>query len=164
MRIAIIGLGAMGSVYAGLLASAGNEVLAVHRDARVVTLVRKHGLRLQGFSGGRALVIEALNEVPRKEVDLVILAVKAAQADIAAKEARPLLNGGAVVLGIQNGLGSADAIATVLGDDRLIIGIAAGFGASLIGPGHVHNHGMDLVRIGPYSRINMKIVENIAVV
>jgi 2-dehydropantoate 2-reductase len=36
----------------------------------------------------------------------------------------------------------------VLGAERVVVGIAGGFGASVVGPGHVHHHGMELVRLG----------------
>jgi len=44
VKIAIIGCGAMGSVYAGLLASAGNEVLAVDRWTDHVAEASQFGL------------------------------------------------------------------------------------------------------------------------
>jgi 2-dehydropantoate 2-reductase len=37
----------------------------------------------------------------------------------------------------------------VLGDERLIVGIAGGFGASLLCPGHAHHNGVQVVRLGP---------------
>ena len=48
MKIAIVGTGAMGSVYAGLLASAGNEVWAVDAWLEHVDAMRTKGLRLEG--------------------------------------------------------------------------------------------------------------------
>jgi hypothetical protein len=54
------------------------------------------------------------------------------------------------VLSIQNGLGGPDAAAAVLGD-RVAVGVAGGFGASLVAPGHVHHHGLELVRLGERS-------------
>ena len=49
---------------------------------------------------------------------------------------------------IQNGLGSREIVAEVLGEEPVIVGIAGGFGASVVGPGHVHHHGMEVVRLG----------------
>src|SRR3546814_8357522 len=51
VKIAIVGCGAMGSVYAGLLASAGNEVLVVDRWAAHVEAINARGLRIEGASG-----------------------------------------------------------------------------------------------------------------
>jgi hypothetical protein len=52
------------------------------------------------------------------------------------------------VLSIQNGLGGPDAAAAMLGDDRIVVGVAGGFGASVVAPGHVHHNGFELVRLG----------------
>ncbi|MDH5332592.1 MAG: 2-dehydropantoate 2-reductase, partial [Thermoleophilia bacterium] len=35
-----------------------------------------------------------------------------------------------------------------LGADRVVLGVAGGFGASIVAPGHVHHHGLELVRLG----------------
>jgi Ketopantoate reductase PanE/ApbA C terminal/GAF domain/Ketopantoate reductase PanE/ApbA len=55
------------------------------------------------------------------------------------------------VLAIQNGVGGPDAAAAVLGDERVAVGVAGGFGASLVAPGHVHHHGFELIRLGERS-------------
>ncbi|GIT24891.1 MAG: hypothetical protein CM1200mP41_09350 [Gammaproteobacteria bacterium] len=59
-----------------------------------------------------------------------------------------LLHDDSVVLTIQNGLGSADRLAASISAERLLIGVAGGFGASLSGPGHAHHNGMELIRLG----------------
>ena len=48
MKIAIIGTGAMGSIYAGLLAEAGNEVWAIDLWKEHLDTIRDHGLRVEG--------------------------------------------------------------------------------------------------------------------
>lgn len=149
MRIAIVGVGAMGSVYAGLLSSAGNEVWAVDRWVEHVDAIREHGLRVEGASGDRVVRVGATtNPDEVGEVDLVVIATKAMGVRAAARSARSLLGPDTVVLTIQNGLGSPEAVADAVGADRVVIGVAGGFGASVVAPGHVHHHGMELVRLG----------------
>ncbi len=53
-----------------------------------------------------------------------------------------------VVVSIQNGLGGPDRARAVLGEGRVLVGVAGGFGAVLRGPGHVHHGGMELIRLG----------------
>ena len=55
MKIAVVGTGAMGSVYAGLLASAGHEIWAVDRWHEHVDAIRERGLRVEGASGDRVV-------------------------------------------------------------------------------------------------------------
>ena len=55
VKIAVVGAGAMGSVYAGLLGSAGNEVWAVDLWQEHIDAIREHGLRVEGASGDRVV-------------------------------------------------------------------------------------------------------------
>jgi len=162
MKIAIVGCGAMGSVYAGLLASNAHEVIGIAPMPEHIQAISERGLRVEGASGDRVVRIRACTEVPHESVDLVIIAVKAAQAGEAARQAQPLLAPHTLVLAMQNGLGSADDIAQAVGGDRLALGIAAAFGASLKGPGHVHHNGMSAIRIGAYAGLPAESVNRLA--
>jgi 2-dehydropantoate 2-reductase len=149
MKIAVVGAGAMGSVYAGILADAGNEVWAVDVWAEHVEAMRTRGLVVEGASGTRTVRLQATTDPAEAGVcDLVVIATKAVDVEAAAGAVTPLLGPETVVLPIQNGLGSADRIAAVLGEERVAIGVAGGFGASMVGPGHVHHNGWEHVRLG----------------
>ena len=149
MKIAVVGAGAMGSVYAGLLAGAGHEVWAVDRWREHVEAIRERGLRVEGASGDRVVPIRATTDPAEVgEADLVILATKAMDVEAAAEAAHPLVGTDTLVLSIQNGLGGPDIAARMLGDDRVAVGVAGGFGASIVEPGHAHHHGLELIRLG----------------
>ncbi|MGA8048812.1 MAG: 2-dehydropantoate 2-reductase [Burkholderiales bacterium] len=149
MKIAIVGCGAMGSVYAGLFAAAGHEVWAIDRWREHVDAMRARGLRLEGASGDRTVRLHATTEAREAgPCDLVILATKAGQVAEAARAVSSLLGKDSVVLSIQNGLGGPDSAASVLGKERVMVGVVGGFGASMKGPGHAHHNGMELVRLG----------------
>jgi 2-dehydropantoate 2-reductase len=149
MKIAVVGAGAMGSVYAGILADAGNEVWAVDVWPEHVEAMRTRGLTVEGASGSRTVRIQATSDPADVGVcDLVVIATKALDVEVAAAAARPMLGPDTAVLPIQNGLGSADRVAAILGEERVAIGVVGGFGASIVGPGHVHHNGWELVRLG----------------
>ena len=152
MKIAILGCGAMGSVYAGLLASAGHEVWAVDTWRDHVDAMRTKGLHLEGASGDRTVKVNAtLTASDAGVCDLVIIATKARDVEAAARSAKPLLGPQTLVLSIQNGLGGPDVTASVLGRERVAVGVVGGFGASMRGPGHAHHNGMELVRLGEFA-------------
>jgi 2-dehydropantoate 2-reductase len=153
----------MGSVYAAKLANQ-NPVLAIARWKEHVDQMAQHGLRLEGPLTDQTVQLRANTLVPAEPMDLVILAVKAAQAEQAARDAVPLLGTQTVVLTIQNGLGAADVVADVVGAERLAVGIASGFGASIKGPGHIHHNAMRAVRLGAYGSLALARVEAVAVV
>ncbi|MCY1163372.1 MAG: 2-dehydropantoate 2-reductase [Pseudomonadota bacterium] len=162
MKVAIVGCGAMGSVYAGLLAGAGNEVMVVDRWQAHVDAIRTQGLRVEGASGDRVVQLQAYTQAPVQAMDLVIIAAKAVQVGDAANETKKLLGPQTVVLTIQNGLGSADTVAEIVGKERLVVGIAAAFGASLRGPGHAHHNSMNAVKMGAYADLAPARVEEVA--
>ncbi len=152
MKIAIVGCGAMGSVYAALLADAGHEVWAIDSWPEHVQAMRSHGLRLEGASGDRTVKLHATTDAGEAGIcDLVILATKAMHVEAAAQAARSLLGPDTLVLSIQNGLGGPDTAAKVLGRDRVLVGVVGGFGASIRAPGHAHHNGWELVRLGEFS-------------
>lgn len=161
MKIAIVGCGAMGSVYAALLASAGNDVLVVDRWAAHVEAIRTQGLRVEGASGERRVSLAAHTTPPPAAADMVVIAVKAYDAAEAAASAAPLIGPETVVVTIQNGLGSADTVAETLGAERLLVGIAGGFGASIRAPGHAHHNGMEVIRMGAYGALAFDAVERV---
>jgi 2-dehydropantoate 2-reductase len=68
----------------------------------------------------------------------------------AAASIPPLLKADTPVLSIQNGLGGPQTAASVLGKERVMVGVVGGFGASMRGPGHAHHNGMELVRLGEF--------------
>ncbi len=164
MRIAIIGTGAMGSVYAGLLADAGNDVWAIDLWQEHLNAIRNHGLRVEGASGDR--VIQRLQVSAQAtdagECDLIVIATKAAGVESAARSIAPLLRDGTLVLAMQNGLGAGERICQHLPSSHVLIGVAEGFGASIKAPGHVHHNGMTLIRIGELQSGLTDRVERIA--
>lgn len=162
MKIAVVGCGAMGSIYAGLLAAAGHDVLAIGRNRAHMEAIERDGLRVSGASGDRHVRLRVAGEPPDEVMDLVVIAVKAANVSDAARSAVPLVGPGTGVLTLQNGLGSAEAVADVLGGERLMVGVAQGFGASLEAPGHVHHNDMKAIRMGAFGALDSAEVERTA--
>ncbi|MGI9334744.1 MAG: ketopantoate reductase family protein [Gammaproteobacteria bacterium] len=149
MKIAVMGAGAMGSVYAGLLTEGGHDVWAVDVWRQHVDAIRERGLRVEGASGDRVVRLNATTDPLEPGIcDLVVVATKAAQVGDAAQAAAPLIGADTLVLTIQNGLGAGERICQSLDASRVLLGVAGGFGASMRGPGHVHHNGMQLIRLG----------------
>jgi 2-dehydropantoate 2-reductase len=165
MRIAVVGAGAMGSVYAGLLGDAGNEVWAVDPWLEHVDAIRERGVRVETAGGDRIVRIRATTDPGDVGiVDLVVIATKAMDVRGAAEGARALVGPETVVLSIQNGLGSGDVAAEVLGDERVLLGIAGGFGSSVVAPGHVRPQQLGVIGLGERTGTVTERVERVAVV
>jgi 2-dehydropantoate 2-reductase len=152
MKIAILGCGAMGSVYAALLGDAGHEVWAIDSWQDHVDAIKKNGLRLEGASGCRVVKINVTNDTSEVGVcDLVIIATKAMHVETAAYSAFPLIDTDTTVLSIQNGLGGPQTAAKILGAEKVAVGVVGGFGASIKEPGYAHHNGWELLRLGELS-------------
>jgi 2-dehydropantoate 2-reductase len=162
MKIAVIGCGAMGSIYAARLAAAGNDVLAIDSYQPGIEAIARHGLRVTGPGYYQTVALRAATVAPSETMDLIVLAVKAADVTTGAGQALPMLGADTPVLTIQNGLGSAETVAGIVGEQRVAVGIASGFGASRVGPGHVHHNAMRAMRFGAYSALPFAAVESIA--
>jgi 2-dehydropantoate 2-reductase len=150
MKIVVIGVGAMGSIYAALLADAGHEVWAVDTWADHVEAINNRGLRVEGASGDRTVtsVRATTNIADVGNCDLCLIATKASGVEPASQAAAPIIGPDALILTIQNGLGAGERIAKHISSSNVLLGVADGFGASMKGPGHAHHNSMKLIRIG----------------
>ena len=153
MKIAVIGAGAMGSIYAALFADNGHEVWAIDLWQEHLEAIATKGLRVEGASGDRTVksIKTASNIADAGPCDLYIIATKASGVGDAAQSISKIMNEGALVLTIQNGLGAGERIAAHMPTENVLLGVAEGFGASMKGPGHAHHNAMNLIRIGEMS-------------
>lgn len=164
-KIAIIGAGAMGSVYAGLMQDAGHEVHGVCKWADHVEAVNAKGLRVTGASGDRTVRLSSMSQNVDGDLghmDLVILATKSFDVEEAAASARPLIGPDTIVQTIQNGLGAPERVAKILDPDRLVVGVVGGFGASVPEPGIAHHNGMEMIRFGAFGSLSQVELERSA--
>jgi 2-dehydropantoate 2-reductase len=150
MKIAIVGTGAMGSVYAGLLGKAGHEVWAIDIWQEHIDAIAGSGLAVSGASGSYVVDNLHVGYAPADAgtCDVWVIATKAADVDAVAARIAPLLAPDSVVMAFQNGLGAGERVARRIPEDHIVIGIAEGFGSSIPEPGRVHHEGMRLIRIG----------------
>ncbi len=150
LKIAIVGCGAMGSVYAALFREAGHEVWAIDTWCEHVEAIRRHGLRLDGVSGNRVVAGIHADTVAANagRCDLVVIATKADGVASAAASIAPLLGDDTAVITIQNGLGAGERIREHVDPGRVLLGVAEAFGASVVGPGHAHHNSMKMIRLG----------------
>ena len=150
MKIAIVGTGAMGSVYAGLLTRAGHEVWAIDTWQAHIDAIATSGMTVSGASGSFVVDDLHVGRAPRDAgpCDVWVIATKASAVEEVAAKIAPLLQPNSMVMAFQNGLGAGERVATHIAPDHILLGIAEGFGASNPEPGRVHHEGMRLIRIG----------------
>jgi len=163
MKIAVLGAGAMGSLYGALLARAGHEVWLLDRWAEHIEAIRRDGLRVEGATGSwTARPRASTDPAEAGPCDLVVVATKTRDLAAALEDAGPLLGPDTALLCIQNGLGAAALAARSAAPERTLLGIAGGFGASIPAPGSVHHNGWEVVRIGAPAPEGRAAAERIA--
>jgi 2-dehydropantoate 2-reductase len=150
MRIAIVGTGAMGAVYAALLRKTGHDVWAIDPWREHLDAIAEQGLRVSGASGTYVVDGISTGATPTDAgpCDIWVVATKAADVDQVVRGIAPLLRPDDVVMPFQNGLGAGERVARHVPEEQIVIGIAEGFGSSIPTPGAVHHNGMRLIRIG----------------
>ena len=150
MKISVVGVGAMGTLYAGLLRRAGHDLWAIDPWQEHIGAIERDGLRVSGASGDRVVsgIHAGATPADAGRSDLWIIATKAAEVEEVTRRIVPLLDPNDVVMPFQNGLGAGERVARHVPKEQVVIGIAEGFGSSIPEPGHVYHNGMRLIRIG----------------
>ena len=150
MNIAMLGAGAMGCLFGGLLAESGRQVTLLDIDDAHLEAIRRSGLRLESDQGDRRIhgMTVARPEHHRQPPDLLILFTKSLHTDAALRSVAPLLRAPARVLTLQNGLGNLEAVSRHVDPARILVGMTT-WPADLAGPGHVRSHGGGVIRMWP---------------
>jgi len=139
IRVAVVGAGAVGCWYGGMLARAGVAVTLVGRP-RHVEAMRRDGLRLQSAGYDEHVRVEAATDVAAAAgATLVLVCVKSTDTDAIALQLAPQLAPGAVVLSLQNGVDNAPRLAAALG--RPVAPAMVYVASEMAGPGHVRHMG-----------------------
>lgn len=150
MQVTIIGAGAMGSLFGGLLHRAGNAVTLVDVRAEHVAALRRRDLIIEEPGGSRVAVrVPATTDAgDALSADLFLLSVKTPFTAAALRPFAGRIPAQALVLTLQNGIGNDEAITRVLGKRiHVALGVTA-HGAAAIGPNAVRHRSAGPTIIG----------------
>lgn len=158
MRIAIIGSGAIGSLFAGYLSHGGNDVTLVVRNPAHASMIRQAGLRMEGVRGNRTVAVGATDQSAEAgPAELIMLCVKAYDTAAALTQHAALLEQGGFMLSLQNGFGHEEEIVRHVGQERVLLGTTT-IGANLPSPGRVLHNGDGETVIGrPDGQVNEEL-------
>ena len=164
MKIAIVGAGAMGSLYGARLTQAGEEVWLVDTWQEHIAAIKEEGLTVTSANGVETVPVKATMDPGEiGPVDLVMIFVKSHATHDAALTTAVLQGPDTLVMTLQNGLGNAEQIAAVVGAERVLVGTTA-MGATLEGPGRVIDNGKGVTHIGNFAASVTKKLYEIAAV
>ena len=151
MKTAIVGAGAMGSLFGALLSEAGNDVSLYDVWQEHVDAINANGLQIEREGVRRSVRITATtNPEEIGQSDLVILFVKSTQTKTASAAARQLAGESGLALTLQNGMGNADVIAQNFDPVRILAGTTS-HGATLLEAGCIRHAGVGPTTLGAWS-------------
>jgi 2-dehydropantoate 2-reductase len=148
MKIVMIGSGAMGGLFGGLLTHSGEEVWLVGNRKEQIDRIRSVGLTFE--EKGKSHIIPmnaALGATSVGKADVVIFFVKTYDTEVAVSDALVLEKEDTIFLTLQNGLGNEEVICQKIDRKKVMLGVT-GHGATLLGPGHIRHAGWGKTFVG----------------
>jgi 2-dehydropantoate 2-reductase len=133
--IAVVGAGAVGCYYGGMLARAGAPVTLIGRAAHVEAIAHD-GLYLEGIRLREHIRVGASTDIAAAaDSQIVLVCVKATDTDETARLLAPRLRSGARVISLQNGVDNVERMHAAAGLQALAAAVYVA--AEMAGPGHV---------------------------
>ncbi len=121
LKIGVVGPGAIGCLFGGILSRAGHEVWLVDRRPERASVLDRRGVWISGVTGELNARVRATAAPQRVgEVRLAIMAVKSYDTEQAARAAAALVGPQTAVLTVQNGLGNVEVLARLFGKEHVI--------------------------------------------
>jgi 2-dehydropantoate 2-reductase len=151
MKIAIVGAGAMGSLFGALLAEGGHEVWLFDIWQDHINAVKQNGLTVEREGKTRKVRLNAASD--RRQIgesELVLIFVKSTQTQSAAESAALLAGSNGRVMTLQNGMGNAEIIAEHTPPNRILAGTTA-HGATMLKAGSIRHAGAGPTTIGMWA-------------
>jgi 2-dehydropantoate 2-reductase len=149
-RVAVMGAGAVGCYFGGMLARKGAEVTLIARGPHQ-EVVARDGLFIDSINFQEKVSVRSSSDpAAAKGADLVLFCVKTLDTETASRALAPHLSPNAVVLSLQNGVDNAERIRAIVGREALptVVYVAA----SIPQPGRVRHAGRGDLVIGDSPR------------
>jgi 2-dehydropantoate 2-reductase len=154
-KIAVVGAGAVGGYFGGMLARAGAPVVMIGRPP-FVEAVKKNGLLLDTLHFNEGVRVQAATELEAvRDAEVVLFCVKTTDTAATARNLAPLVSPQAVIISMQNGVDNAEQIRAASGIDAL--GAVVYVAASMPQPGVVKHVGRGDLVIGPRNATTERI-------
>ena len=151
MKICMIGSGAMGSVYGGLLSAAGYDVTLVDLRADHVAAIRANGLRVDGIGGEHVVHPPVFKDhAGLGPFDAAIVFVDGNSTRAAAQTASEVVRPDGFAMTLQNGIGNVEVLTEKLGESRVLAGVSMD-SANYRGPGHASYTNRGAISFGELS-------------
>ena len=161
-KVAVLGAGAMGCLFGGLMAEKGLDVVLIDVWKDHVDAINKNGLKMDGHGGDRFIKIKATTDPSTlKTVDAIIIMCKATALKTALTNSKNIIGDNTMLMSFQNGIGHEAIMQEIAGKDKVLGGTTTQ-ASNIVGPGHIKNHGSLPSWIGEYEGGMSDRVSNLA--
>jgi 2-dehydropantoate 2-reductase len=160
LTVAVMGAGAVGCYFGGMLARAGHDVTMIARPQHVEAMVRD-GLRMETKAFDERVRVKAVTEpAGARDADLVLFCVKSTDTEPSGRQLGPFLRPDTLVLCLQNGVDNAERLRGVLPGHEVAAAVVY-VATEMAGPGHLKHHGRGELVIEP-SRASERVAQALA--
>ena len=150
LKVAVLGAGAMGCLFGGLLAEKGLNVILIDIWKEHVEAINKNGLKMDGHGGDRFIKVKATTDPSTVGiVDAVIVMCKATVLEPALNSIKNIIGEKTVFMSFQNGFGHEAIMQKIIGVEKVLGGTTTQ-ASNILGPGHIMNHAALPSWIGEY--------------
>jgi 2-dehydropantoate 2-reductase len=149
-KVAVLGAGAMGCLFGGLMAEKGLDVTLIDVWKEHVDAINSKGLKMDGHGGDRYIKIKATTDPSTlKPVDAIIIMCKATALEKALTNAKNIIGDKTMLMSFQNGIGHEAIMQKIAGKEKVLGGTTTQ-ASNVLGPGHIKNHAALPSWIGEY--------------
>lgn len=149
-KVAVLGAGAMGCLFGGLMAEKGLDVTLIDVWKEHVDTINSKGLKMDGHGGDRYIKIKATTDPSTlKPVDAIIIMCKATALEKALTNAKNIIGDKTMLMSFQNGIGHEAIMQKIAGKEKVLGGTTTQ-ASNVLGPGHIKNHAALPSWIGEY--------------
>lgn len=159
MKIGIIGAGAMGSLYGGMLVQAGADVLLYDINRQLVETINSGGLQIEELATGESFTTRPRATFVPEELggaDILIVFVKSSATEAVAEQFSAIAGPRTIAVTLQNGLGNERILRERFGPARTAAGVTSQ-GATFLEPGRIRHAGSGPTHLCMSDRNNGKL-------
>ncbi len=143
MKVAVVGPGALGCLFAVRMAQSGIKTHLIDHDPKRAARLTKSGITVDSGESSTTEMIPVVTAIPPGQ-DLIIVLTKAYSTE------NLVLPGTTPVVTLQNGLGNVETLCTLLGSARILAGTTSE-AATLIAEGHTSHVASGVTKIGAWT-------------
>lgn len=152
MKVAVVGPGALGCLFAARLAQSGVKTHLIDYDSKRADRLSRTGIVVESNGDRMSATPQIATKIPPGQDFILVLTKSHSTGDLHLPPETPVLT-------IQNGLGNVETLCALIGSARVLAGTTTE-AATLLGEGHTHHIAAGVTKVGAWTSCNPKVVQD----